>query len=127
MTGKSQFDQKFNSTFNSTNQQYYSKRRDSAGALTDVELGTANMDGTYSFPSRKESATKKYCSSLTLKCITHHSVRWFQLFNIALLAVSFKIVTETGVDLEDVASTSDFILGLEITDDANCHVKNKVV
>ena len=50
------------------------------------------------------------------------------MISVALLILSLKLLKETGIDLADVAATSDYIVGLELSaDEKNCRTKDPVV
>ena len=59
--------------------------------------------------------------------MTHHGVRWFQLVSIICLLVSWRLLKDSGIDLADVADTSETILGLDLRNERSCRSKEPVV
>ena len=49
------------------------------------------------------------------------------MINIVLLCVSYHLLKQSGIDLKDVADTSDYILLLELTDEPSCRSKDPIV
>ena len=59
--------------------------------------------------------------------MTYHSVRWFQIVSILFILVSWRLIKDSGIDLKDVAATSETILGLDVSSEQKCRSKEPIV